>query len=66
MGVDKLATDGGDDVALGDHNGLAGHRRRLVRGRACLHDLLQMGWEVDKGTRCDLSLVSVDLQVNIV
>ena len=69
MAIHKLTTDGSYYVTalMWDHDGLPSHRRSFIRGRAGLHDLLKMRRQVNKrACGCQLSLVSIDLELNII
>ena len=62
MRVHQFCIDWRDDVALRDDDGLSSHRRRLVRRGSCLHNFLQMRWQVyHLASAAQISLVCVDL-----
>jgi len=69
VAIDNFAVYRCNDVAglVGDDNSLPSHRRSLICGRTRLHDLLQVGREVNDWTcGCELCLISVDLELHIV
>ena len=66
VAVAQLPVHWRDYVALGDDDGLAGHRRCLVRGGARLHNLLEVRGQVDERASCrQLRLIRVDLKLDV-
>ena len=68
MAIDNFTTDRRDYVGslMGNDDRLACHGTGLVRGGACLHDLLEVRGQVDHVTiSSQLRLVCIDLELNI-
>ena len=66
VAVSDFAGDGRDDVTLGDYDRLPSHRRRFVSCRAGLHDLLQVGRQVDeRSTSSQLGLIRIDFKLDV-
>ena len=64
MAIDELAAHRSDDIGtlVGNDDGLASHRTRLISGGARLHNLLKMRRQVnDRASIGQFCLVCIDL-----